>query len=137
MNDSMAPSRQAYEDLVALWSRAHRLGHLQSIASWDQAANMPVGGNEARAAAMAEMAVLMHGLLTAPELAAKHHLADGASLSQQERANLDEMKRHWTTSTAVDPDLVREIELATTRCEHAWRSQRPANDWKGFLPNLE
>ncbi|MCK3234579.1 carboxypeptidase M32, partial [Escherichia coli] len=22
------------------------------------------------------------------------------------------------------------------RCEHAWRTQRPANDWAGFAPNL-
>ena len=24
-------------------------------------------------------------------------------------------------------------QIATSRCEHAWRSQRPANDWQGFL----
>ena len=27
-------------------------------------------------------------------------------------------------------------ELATSRCEHAWRTQRPTNDWAGFLPNF-
>ena len=26
--------------------------------------------------------------------------------------------------------------LAASRCEHAWRTQRKANDWKGFLANL-
>ena len=26
--------------------------------------------------------------------------------------------------------------LAGSRCEHAWRSQRPANDWHGFAENL-
>ncbi|MBZ4276055.1 hypothetical protein LAN30_25965, partial [Mycobacterium tuberculosis] len=26
--------------------------------------------------------------------------------------------------------------LAGSRCEHAWRSQRPANDWTGFADNL-
>ncbi|MEY8878888.1 MAG: carboxypeptidase M32, partial [Leptothrix sp. (in: b-proteobacteria)] len=26
--------------------------------------------------------------------------------------------------------------LATARCEHAWRSQRPANDWAGFVENF-
>ena len=26
--------------------------------------------------------------------------------------------------------------LAGSRCEHAWRSQRPANDWQGFAENL-
>ena len=30
---------------------------------------------------------------------------------------------------AAPPDV-------TARCEHAWRTQRPANDWAGFLPNL-
>jgi carboxypeptidase Taq len=38
------------------FDRLHHLGHLQSLASWDQAANMPPKGNEARAAALAEMA---------------------------------------------------------------------------------
>jgi carboxypeptidase Taq len=27
--------------------------------------------------------------------------------------------------------------LAESRCEHAWRKQRPANDWQGFLANFE
>jgi carboxypeptidase Taq len=47
----------------------HHLGHLQSIAGWDQAANMPPKGNEARAAAMAEMAALLHRMRTDPAIA--------------------------------------------------------------------
>jgi carboxypeptidase Taq len=31
---------------------------------------------------------------------------------------------------------VQRQQLATSRCEHAWRSQRPANDWRGFLENF-
>jgi carboxypeptidase Taq len=27
--------------------------------------------------------------------------------------------------------------LAGSKCEHAWRSQRPANDWQGFSANLK
>lgn len=137
MNVSISQSRQAYQDLAAVWSRASRLGHLQAIVSWDQAANMPAGGNEARATAMAEMSVLLHEMLTAPELAEKHQVAEAGDLNAQERANLQEMKRYWTSLTAVDPDLVRQLQLATRRCEHAWRTQRPANDWQAFLPNLE
>ena len=26
--------------------------------------------------------------------------------------------------------------LAQARCEHAWRTQRPQNDWAGFLANF-
>ncbi len=32
--------------------------------------------------------------------------------------------------------LVEAKSLAGSRCEHAWRSQRPANDWTGFADNL-
>ncbi len=32
--------------------------------------------------------------------------------------------------------LVEAKSLAGSRCEHAWRAQRPANDWTGFLDNF-
>lgn len=137
MTVSNTLARSAYDQLASLWSRTNRLSHLQSIASWDQAANMPSGGNEARAAAMAEMAVLLHEMATAPELVQRYDLAEDADLNPQERANLNEMRRHWIASTAVDPGLVHELGLARTRCEHAWRAQRSANDWNSFLPNLQ
>ena len=62
-------STPAYDHLHALNLRLHRLGHLAAIAGWDQAANMPPRGNEARAAAQAELAALTHDLRTAPDLA--------------------------------------------------------------------
>ena len=57
-----------YDDLATHYTRLHRLEHLASIAWWDQAANMPPKGNEARAAAMAEMAALLHRMRTDPQL---------------------------------------------------------------------
>lgn len=33
-------------------------------------------------------------------------------------------------------DLVEAQSLAGARCEHAWRLQRKANDWQGFLGNF-
>jgi len=46
------------------------------------------------------------------------------------------MRRQWRQSNALPEDLVQRAVLATSRCEHAWRTQRPANDWAGLLPNL-
>ena len=54
----------AYQDLAARQQRLYRLGHLQAIAQWDQAANMPAHGNEARSLALAEMDGLLHELAT-------------------------------------------------------------------------
>ncbi|MDQ2779010.1 MAG: carboxypeptidase M32 [Pseudomonadota bacterium] len=126
-----------YDELAATWTRLHHLGHLQAMAGWDQAANMPPKGSEARAAAMAEMAALMHRLRTDPALSVQLQRAEQEALSDIQRANLREMRRQWRVSTALPESLVQRQKLATSRCEHAWRSQRPANDWAGFLLNFK
>jgi carboxypeptidase Taq len=131
----MSPT-PAYDDLVRAHERLYRLGHLQSVAGWDQAANMPPKGNEARSAAMAELASLMHEMRTAPALGEQIKAAEQEALDDERRANLREMRMGWVQATALPPSLVLKRELATSRCEHAWRSQRPANDWQGFLGNF-
>jgi carboxypeptidase Taq len=134
--DMQASATPAYDALTRTFTRLHHLQHLQSIASWDQAANMPPGGNEARAAAMAEMAALLHRMRTDGALATDLARAEQEPLDDAQRANLREMRRDWRLSNALPESLVQRRELATSRCEHAWRSQRPANDWTGFIANL-
>ena len=114
----------------------HNLSHLQSIAGWDQAANMPPKGNEARTAAMAEMATLLHRMRTDAQLPEQLARAEQEPLSDLQRANLREMKRQWHASNALPESLVQRRQMASSRCEHAWRTQRPANDWAGFLGNF-
>lgn len=126
----------AYDGLAATFQRLHRLHHLQSIASWDQAANMPPRGSEARGAALAEMAALMHRVRTDPRLRDELQRAEQEPLSDLQRANLREMQRQWRQSNALPESLVQRAQLATSRCEHAWRRQRPANDWAGFVENF-
>ena len=126
----------AYDRLAAECARMHRLGHLQSIAHWDQAANMPPKGMAARAAAMAEMATLLHRLATDPAWGERLGAAEQEPLDDWQRANLRDMRRHWERATALPESLVERFSLAAARCEHAWRAQRPANDWAGFLDNF-
>ena len=132
----MRTATPTYDTLSATWTRLHRLGHLQSIAGWDQAANMPPKGNEARAAAMGEMAALLHRMRTDPALDTQLQRAEQEPLNDSQRANLREMRRQWRASNALPESLVQRQQLATSRCEHAWRTQRPANDWAGFLQNF-
>ena len=126
----------AYDELTRTWGRLHRLGHLSSIAGWDRSAMMPPKGNQARADALAEMDALLHGLRTEPRLAELLSQADAEALDEARRANLRELRRDWASSNALPASLVEAKSLAASRCEHAWRTQRPANDWSGFLPNL-
>jgi len=123
----------SYDDLSAHYTRLHHFGHLGAIVGWDQAANMPPKGNEARAAALAELAALMHRLRTDSTLADRIARAEQESLSDAQRANLREIRRDWQLANALPTDLVQRRQLATSRCEHAWRTLRPANDWAGFV----
>jgi len=126
-----------YDALTRTWSRLYRLGHLQSIASWDQAANMPPKGNEARGQALAEIAMLMHGMRTEPGLESALQRAHEEPLTDTQRANLREIERDWFRANALPAQLVERRALVTSHCEHAWRTQRQANDWAGFAVNLK
>lgn len=133
MSSTLIP---VYEELKRRNTRRYRFEHLIAIASHDRASAMPSGGNEARAAAIAELALQIHAESTASDLAALLDAADAEPLSEQARANLREMRRDHLFACAVPARLVEAKTLAGARCEHAWRAQRQGNDWKGFLENF-
>ena len=78
----------SYDELAEHYTRLHRFQHPASIVGWDQAANMPPKGNEARAAALAELAALMHRMRTDASLSDRLQRAEQESLSDHQRANL-------------------------------------------------
>lgn len=125
-----------YDALCAQWLRIYRYQHLLSIAGVDRNTLMPPAGNEARAAAMAELDGLIHSLRTEPDLAERIDRAEQEALDDEARANLREIRRDWREANALPAALVERKSLAGARCEHAWRTQRPANDWNGFLGNF-
>jgi carboxypeptidase Taq len=126
----------AYEQLRLHYRRMHHFEHLGAMAGWDRAANMPPKGNGARAEALAELAALLHRLRTDGTLADHIERAEAEPLDDAQRANLREIRRDWRDANALPESLVQRRQLATARCEHAWRTQRRANDWTGFLENF-
>ncbi len=132
----MTTSTPAYDTLAQSWTRMYHFSHAQAIVGWDQAANMPPKGMEARAAALAELAALLHRMRTDPALPDQLARAEQEPLDDAQRANLREMRRDWQAANALPESLVQRRQLATSRCEHGWRRQRAANDWAGFAPNL-
>ena len=126
----------SYRQLTERFTHLHHLAHLGAICGWDRATMMPDGGNEARAAALAELSVLMHERLTASELAEWFTVAKGEPLQANEQRSLLEMHRQWQQASVLPAELVQAKSLAGSRCEHAWREQRKHNDWQGFLGNF-
>jgi carboxypeptidase Taq len=125
-----------YAELTRVYTRLYRYFHLSSIVGWDRNAMMPPKGNEARAAAEAELSALIHRTRTDPQLKGWLDAAAREPLDDVARANLREIGRDWRDANALPESLVEAKTLAGAQCEHAWRSQRPANDWKGFLGNF-
>jgi carboxypeptidase Taq len=132
----MATTKQAYVELCRIWTRLYRYDHLAAMVGWDRNAMMPPKGSAARAAAEAELNALRHRTRTDPRLKDLLRAGEQEPLSDIERANLREMQREWRAANALPEALVEAKTLAGAKCEHAWRAQRPANDWRGFLENF-
>lgn len=130
------PDTPAYTELTRIHERLHRFEHIAAIISWDRNAMMPPKGNAARAAAKAELNAHIHRLRTDPRLAGLLDRAQDEPLDELERANLREMRRAWRADNALPESLVEAMAFAHARCEHAWRTQRAANDWAGFAENF-
>lgn len=126
-----------YHQLTRTFQRLSRFSHLSAIASWDMFTMMPPSGSKARGEALAELSVLEHQLLTDPKVATWIAASKQEDLNDVEQANLREMSRLHHQASLLPESLVEAKSLAGSRCEHAWRSQRPANDWEGFSENLK
>jgi carboxypeptidase Taq len=97
---------------------------------------MPPKGSEARAAALAEVGTLLHGLATDPALKLLLGCAEKEPLDDFQRANLREMRRDWRANNALPSRLVEARSLASSSLRARLARQRPANDWAGFAPNF-
>ncbi|WP_067520517.1 carboxypeptidase M32 [Endozoicomonas ascidiicola] len=128
---------KAYNNLVERFQKIYRLQHLGSIAGWDQAANMPSGGNNARSAALAELNTLLHQLITDQDMDYWLKEAEKDTPDHDTRCSLAEMTLEYQKANIIPDDLVRAQTLTSNQCEHAWRTQRADNDWTGFAKNLQ
>tara|TARA_B100001245_G_scaffold64860_1_gene44941 strand:+ start:1533 stop:3020 length:1488 start_codon:yes stop_codon:yes gene_type:complete len=125
-----------YETLEARFSKINNLNHAVAMLSWDDAAVMPPGGGVARAEALATLNGVLHGELSAPEIADLIHATADEPLEAWQRANVREMERSFDAAMAVPADLVTAYSKATSICEQRWRQLRAANDFNGILPLL-
>ncbi len=126
----------AYQQLCQRFRRLSRFDHLSAIAGWDMQTMMPSGGSQARGEALAELSLLRHQLLTDNAVGELLKTAEQQHLTPDERASLNEMNRQWHQASVLPAALVEAKAIAGSRCEHAWRTQRQANDWQGFSANL-
>lgn len=132
---------KAYTSLTEKFERWYRFSHLLNIASWDESVNMPAGGGDARAQAMAEMIKYLSEQLHDPQIGGWIEQAESdfkkMTPTEWEIANLREMKAKWQETCAISPDLASRQAKANAKSQQMWRELRPRNNWKDFLPFLK
>lgn len=118
----------SYDKLTAHFQKISHFEHFCALGDWDQAAMMPMGGNNERADAMAELALHIHDLKTSAALADNLTRAADEPLTHEQRANLREMLYQYQQASLVPGDLVQAKTKMAYQCENAWREQRKNND---------
>ncbi len=98
---------------------------------------MPPKGAAARGRALAEVSLIIHGLKSDKSIKDLIDQAESEDLSDSQKANLREIRRDWLYTNGLPEDLVEKKSLLSSKCEHAWRTQRAENDWEGFLVNFK
>jgi carboxypeptidase Taq len=127
----------SYAKLDELGRKLEALEHAQSMLSVDEAVQMPSGGGEKRAEAMAMLAGMYHGLATAQHIADWIAAAEHETLNEMQRAALREFSRVYRNMTCLSAAFVERQVGAQVRSQQLWRQLRPTGDWKGFLPAFE
>jgi len=131
--------KDPYIVLEQKFNRIYQLQHLASIAHWDMAAMMPIGGSQARGSALAEISLLLNDFISESEIGdlLKACNEEIQRLTPWQQANVREIERKWLNATSVSGELVKAKSLAGSKCEHAWRTLRQENNWQDFQPLLQ
>lgn len=127
----------SFAKLEDLGRKLEALEHAQAMLGVDEAVQMPAGGGEKRAEALAMLAGLYHEMATAPEIAGWIAAAELEAQEPARKAAVREFRRVHTNMTCLSSDFVRRQVAARVRSEQLWRELRPKGDWAGFLPALE
>ncbi|KEG13694.1 metallocarboxypeptidase [Trypanosoma grayi] len=130
---------RAYKELERIFTQLYRYTHLLSLADWDSQTMMPRKGADARGAAMAELQVRMHEVITDRHIQVLIDEAQKAAedLEPLQRANLREMRRAWELENLLPEDFVERKTILTTKAQQLWQTCRAENDFAGFLPTLK
>ena len=130
---------KAYERLEGAFRRHALIEETIGVLHWDMSVVMPPGGARARGEQIADLRVLAHDMLCAPEVADDLDTAEAetAALDRWQAANLREMRRIWLHAAAIPADLVAARSRAASACETVWRTARPKSDFSALRPSLE
>ncbi len=127
----------SFAKLDSLLKKLEAIEHAQSMLGVDEAVNMPDGGGEKRAEAMAALAGMHHEMMSAERNAELIAKAEAEDLTDAQKAGVREFKRAYVNATCLSTAFVTRQVEARVRAEQLWRKLRPTGNWKEFLPAFD
>jgi carboxypeptidase Taq len=132
-----ADAMSAYAELLQREKDRTILGSCAYLLGWDERTYMPPKGVQLRGNQLALLARLNHEMLTAPAVGDLLAKAEANGISEEQKANVREIRRQYDRAVKLPKRLVEEIARATTLGQQAWEQAKTKNDFPHFLPFLE
>src|SRR5262249_37420354 len=127
----------AYAELIRRWKEASLLGSCAAVLGWDERTYMPRNGSAHRAEQLALLARLAHERVSDPKIGTLLSESANAKLTEDQSANVREIRRAHDRAVKLPPELVEEMARVTTQAQQAWTDARAASDFARFRPWLE
>jgi carboxypeptidase Taq len=130
-----------FEKLREMSGRVFDLASAADLLSWDMQTNMPAGGADARAHAMATLAALAHEHFVRDEFgealeAAESDVKD-LDPDSDEAGIVARLRRDFDKSRRIPTEWVRESERTVGLAFNTWVEARKASSFADFQPHIE
>jgi carboxypeptidase Taq len=113
------------------------LASCASLLGWDERTYLPAKGQAFRGDQLALVARLCHEMLIARETADLLIAAEGSTLGDAERANVQGIRRVFDRAVKLPTELVVALAKATSAGQNAWEQAKHQNDFASFQPYLQ
>ena len=129
-------SATAYEELLKRSQRILDFEKVDHLLHWDADVMMPVDGAAPRTSQRQSVAAARYDALTDDRLGDLLDELDGATLTDEQAANVRELRRAYEITTSVPAGLNDELNRATAEAHEAWKVAKSAGDFDEFAPAL-
>jgi len=130
-------SMSDYDDFISRVKELSLVGSLTGLMGWDQETMMPPKGGKLRSEMMAFLSKQSHSRITDPEMGRLLDSLESQDLSDEQAANVREVRRSYDKATKLPEELVEEKARHKSQALQVWQEARAENDFEKFRPSLE
>lgn len=127
-----------YDEFIGYVKELYDIGKASELIGWDQETYMPPKSIEGRGYMLSTLSGIYHEKLVSEKMGKYiDELSKNNDLTDEQKANVREIKRVYDKNTKVPLKLVKEIAKTSSLGTEAWQRARKEKDFKIFQPYLK